>query len=265
MATGWRVVTHGGAGSDPSLSEATDEAGDLALQALEEGADPIDAACESVAWMEADGRFNAGLGSNLRSDGRSVQMDAACSDAAGRFGAVACIERVLHPVRVARNVSDTDHILLAGRGALALAREEGREEASEEQRGRARQQREPMDDHASPGDTVGCVVGDGQRFAAALSSGGTREAMVGRVGDVPLPGCGLRTGPAGAVAATGHGETIARRRIADAVYARLVDGQEPDAAIEPALQAADASLGLIAVAGQASAAASNRSMAYSCL
>ena len=43
-------------------------------------------------------------------------------------------------------------------------------------------------------------------FAAALSTGGTSITLYGRVGDVPIYGCGCYAGPAGAVACTGFGD-----------------------------------------------------------
>ena len=57
----------------------------------------------------------------MRLDGESMQMDASvmCSD--GKFGAGAGIERVRNPVRVARAVMDSPHLLLQGDGATRFA------------------------------------------------------------------------------------------------------------------------------------------------
>lgn len=249
------MVTHGGAGSDPSRTEATQAAARVALEALESGLDPLPAACRAVAHLEDDGGFNAGVGSNVRGDGETVEMDAACADSRGRFGAVACIEEVRHPVLVAEQVTGTDHLILSGKGARRFAREQGFEPFDPREHG------EPS---GSGADTVGCVLGDGETFAAALSSGGTREAMVGRVGDVPLPGCGLRAGEAGAVAATGNGERIAEERTADRAYELLVDGVEPVGVVDRILDRfEDAMAGLIVVGSDGGAGGSNRQMAYS--
>jgi isoaspartyl peptidase/L-asparaginase-like protein (Ntn-hydrolase superfamily) len=255
MDEGWRIVTHGGAGSHAQLSPVTDEAAQAAEQVLAAGYDPLAAACRAVAFLEDDGRFNAGRGSNVRADGDTVEMDAACADSEGRFGAVACLRETRYPVKAARVVADTDHLVLAGEGAHRVARERGLETLSPE----AFTRRED----APATDTVGCVVGDGETFAAALSSGGTKQAMVGRVGDVPLPGCGLRTGEAGAVAATGHGEVIARHRLADQVYHEIADGRPVREAVEDGTEGfGDRDVGLIAVAGTGAAGAANTSMAF---
>jgi beta-aspartyl-peptidase (threonine type) len=95
---------------------------DAALHALERAGDPVAAAVAGVVVLEDDPRFNAGTGSVIRIDGRSVQMDAAVMRSDGRFGAVAGIEEVKNPVRVALAVMDTPHLLLAGDGATRFAR-----------------------------------------------------------------------------------------------------------------------------------------------
>lgn len=116
------AIAHGGVGGDERTSDGCRKAVDAALAALEKGADPIDAAVEGVVIMEDDPRFNAGTGSRVRIDGETVQMDASVMRSDGTFGAVAGIERVKNPVRVARAVIDTPHILLAGDGATRFAR-----------------------------------------------------------------------------------------------------------------------------------------------
>ena len=72
--------------------------------------------------LEDDPRFNAGTGSRVRIDGETIQMDAAVMHSEGSFGAVAAIERVANPVRVARAVVGGPHRILAGDGATAFAR-----------------------------------------------------------------------------------------------------------------------------------------------
>lgn len=253
------ILVHGGAGSDPELSERTDEAARIAREALETGGSPLEAACHATAHLEDDPRFNAGTGSRLRADGATVQMDAACMGAQVGFGAVACVERVRHPVFVARHVLDTEHMILAGDGAQAFARARGMPDHDPTAAGDL--------DQPSPSsstDTVGCVVRAQGTFAAALSSGGTEDALVGRVGDVPLPGAGLHAGPAGAVAATGHGETIARRLLALRAYERLEAGHEPATIAEEAISGSDErALGVLVLGETGGVGASNRTMAWS--
>jgi beta-aspartyl-peptidase (threonine type) len=122
--TPWKAaaVAHGGQGSPPSKVDGCRAAVDAALKALEASGDPVDAAVAGVVVLEDDPRFNAGTGSVVRIDGHTVQMDAAVMRSDGRFGAVAGVEEVKNPVRVARAVMETPHLVLAGDGATRFAR-----------------------------------------------------------------------------------------------------------------------------------------------
>jgi L-asparaginase / beta-aspartyl-peptidase len=122
--TPWKpaAIAHGGVGNAPAYADGCRAAVDAALRALEAGADPVDAAVAGVVVMEDDPRFNAGTGAAVRLDGRSVQMDASVMRSDGRFGAVSGVEEVKNPVKVARAVMDTPHLLLQGDGATRFAR-----------------------------------------------------------------------------------------------------------------------------------------------
>ena len=120
----WKAaaIAHGGQGSPTTNADGCRAAVDAALKELQAGGDPVDAAVAGVMVLEDDPRFNAGTGSVVRIDGHTVQMDAAVMRSDGRFGAVAGVEEVKNPVRVARAVMDTPHLLLAGDGATRFAR-----------------------------------------------------------------------------------------------------------------------------------------------
>jgi L-asparaginase/beta-aspartyl-peptidase (threonine type) len=248
------VLTHGGAGSPSSHADGCQAAAEKGIAALEQGGDALAAALAATVALEDDPRFNAGTGSNLRLDGELVEMDAAVMTSDGRFGAVACIERVQNPVLVAARVLETPHLLLAGAGANAFARKLGFPDHDPVTEGARDKHRRALAELAGrgdgrygalaaswrkldiaalwnlegpmpPGDTVGAVVRDGHgRFAATASTGGTIYMLRGRVGDSPLMGCGVYAGPHGAVATTGVGEEIVRRQLARAVYGWLAEG-----------------------------------------
>jgi isoaspartyl peptidase/L-asparaginase-like protein (Ntn-hydrolase superfamily) len=120
----WKAaaIAHGGQNSPPGMVDGCRAAVDAALKELQRTGDPVDAAVAGVVVLEDDARFNAGTGAVVRLDGRTVQMDASVMASDGRFGAVAQIEDVKNPVRVARAVVDTPHLLLAGDGATRFAR-----------------------------------------------------------------------------------------------------------------------------------------------
>jgi L-asparaginase / beta-aspartyl-peptidase len=273
----WKAaaIAHGGQGSPPALADGCRAAVDAALRALEAGADPVDAAIAGVVLLEDDPRYNAGTGSRVRLDGATVQMDAAVMRSDGRFGAVAGVENVRNPVKVARAVMDTPHLLLAGDGATRFARSLGmpvydpmtaemREKTRDLQgkllahdpsvpaewktfdwRARWNFERPPDFVPAAAGaspldagtDTVGVAVraADG-RFGVALSTGGTALTLRGRVGDVPILGAGLFAGPHGAVAATGAGERIVEAGVARKVHEWLASGVSAEAAGKRALE-----------------------------
>lgn len=306
------ILTHGGASSPQSDSDGCIVAAEIAREALARGGDALEAAVIATAALEDDPRFNAGTGSNLRLDGRTIEMDAAVMAGDGRFGAVACVERVKNPVLVAARVLDTPHLLLCGTGATAFARQLGfADHDPETPAARSRHERAIAElrgvgdgafaaeaarfhpdtarrfwnfDSSKPAvgawglrsdepssapkprgsDTVGAVVRDRHgRFAAAASTGGTLYTLRGRVGDVPIPGAGIFAGPAGAVAATGVGEEIARRLLARTVYEWLADGVVPARAAQRALALFPdvVDIGVLIVGRDGQAITSNRSMA----
>jgi isoaspartyl peptidase/L-asparaginase-like protein (Ntn-hydrolase superfamily) len=250
------LLAHGGAGSDNAHSDGTDRACQLGLELMQSCTPVLDVACRAVEILEDDPRFNAGTGSRKRTDG-SVRMDAACMDSRRRFGAVSAIQHIKNPIRVARKVAESEYRLLTGEDAHQYAIELGFEKVDMTR----------MDSHAPGTDTVGCVVFDGEQFAAALSTGGTGGARPGRIGDVPLIGCGLYAGEHGAVAATGHGESITLNLTAYRTYEMLEQGIAPQEALDAAFgwfeDAQD--IGLLIISKQGHAGGSNRSMAWSTL
>jgi beta-aspartyl-peptidase (threonine type) len=250
------ILAHGGAGSDNTHSDGTDSACQQGLELMQSRTPVLEVACRAVAILEDDPRFNAGTGSRKRSDG-SVRMDASCMDSGKRFGAVSSIQHIKNPIHVARKVVDSEYRLLTGEDAHQYAVELGFEKVD----------MTCMDSNAPGTDTVGAVVFDGTQFAAALSTGGTGESRPGRVGDVPLIGCGLYAGEHGAIAATGHGESITLNLTAYRTYVMLAQGIAPQEALDIALGWFDESqdIGLLIVSRQGHVGGSNRSMAWSTL
>jgi isoaspartyl peptidase/L-asparaginase-like protein (Ntn-hydrolase superfamily) len=87
------------------------------------------------------------------------------------------------------------------------------------------------------------------------------------VGDVPLPGCGLYCGPAGAVACTGDGEFIALKLLAREVYGWLEQQMPPTDAVRNALALFEdgVDIGLIVSTSSGYAADANAGMPWSYL
>ena len=267
------LVCHAGSASNPAHSDGPHRAclaGLAVIAKQKKGA--LDATIAATQLLEDDERFNAGTGSNLRLDGTTVQMDASCMTSTGEFAAVAAIERVKNPIAVAQRLLGTPHVLLVGDGATAFARRCGFGDynpatpAAKERLRQVMAVTDPLGEwsrtelerawnyetplrEALGGDTVGSVAWDGRTFACALSSGGTTSVLRGRVGDVPLPGCGLFAGKHGAVAMTGDGEYIAKSLLAYRAYMELEAGRSPEQIVEWALSqlAQSVDVGIIVV------------------
>jgi L-asparaginase/beta-aspartyl-peptidase (threonine type) len=286
------AVVHGGAGSPRSRMDVTGRVAAKALAVMKAGRGALDGALAGVVMLEDDPRFNAGTGANLRLDGKTIQMDAACMDGeTGGFGAVAAIERVKNPVLVARKVMDTPHILIVGEGATRFARAMGfpdYDPTCAENKARFQRVKDilkgsdprqieawkrydwkkgwnfptPLKEALGSPDTVGCVTRDAAgRFAAAISTGGTTITFYGRVGDVPMFGAGIYAGPKGAVACTGNGEDIVKHLVAKATYDLLAQGLPAQKAVNQALAAfpAQIDLGLVAIGPQSTGGGCNYS------
>ena len=121
----YAILTHGGAASPSTMNDGCVVAAEAAQKILVAGGDALAAALAATVVLEDDPRFNAGTGSNLRLDGKVIEMDASVMTSDGRFGGVANVQRVKNPVLVAAKVRETPHLLLAGDGATAFARRIG--------------------------------------------------------------------------------------------------------------------------------------------
>src|SRR5947208_4066050 len=96
---------------------------ELAVRRMQEGADPLEAAIAGVNLVEDDpADMTVGYGGVPNEEG-VVQLDACVMHGpTARAGAVAALEGVKNPTRVAKLVMETtDHILLVGPGARHFA------------------------------------------------------------------------------------------------------------------------------------------------
>lgn len=220
------LIVHGGAWNIPD--EAVDDCRDGIRRALafgwkilSKGGKAIDAVEAAIVILEDDPTFDAGIGSHLNRDGR-VQLDAILMDGATlKAGAVAAVERVRNPIRLARQILEkSEHMMLVGSGAEKFAAENGVPLCAPEDlvidRERSAWSRCIEDSHAAEHHidhefgTVGAVALDAQNhLVAGTSTGGTCCKFPGRVGDSPLIGCGCYAdAESGGVSCTGHGEGI---------------------------------------------------------
>lgn len=245
------LAVHGGAWNVPNGDVAAHRVGVAeALEAgwvlLGRGGSAVDVVEAVVRLLEANPTFNAGYGAHLNRD-RQVELDASIMVGSDlEAGAVAALQRVRHPISLARQVmEESPHVLLVGRGAQKFAKQRrvplcrhrdllvGKElerflrirEGDTDLVAREFDS-EPLEVEFS---TVGAVAFDAAgRGAAATSTGGTQNKEAGRVGDSAVIGAGTYADDtAGAVSATGWGEGILRVSLAKGAVDRMAAGASP--------------------------------------
>jgi isoaspartyl peptidase/L-asparaginase-like protein (Ntn-hydrolase superfamily) len=243
-------------------------ANEKAAEVLTAGGSLVDAVEKGVNTAELDPEImSVGYGAYPNEEG-VVQLDAVIMDGlTHRAGAVAALEKIATPISVARRVMEkTYHVLLAGQDALRFALEEGFEpqqlltpKALEawmkwkadpnrkfHRRGdpsrRLITQPEPQASAATlehdDGDTITMAILDEKgNLAAGGSTSGLKWKVPGRVGDVPLLGCGIFVDNAvGAAGATGDGDEMQKFATSATIVERMRAGMDPQSACESVLR-----------------------------
>jgi N4-(beta-N-acetylglucosaminyl)-L-asparaginase len=222
-------------GSPPVVISSANglRATERAMELLRAGEDTLEAVVSGVNLVEEDPEdTSVGYGGLPNEDG-VVQLDASVMHGPTRgAGAVAAIEDILHPSRVAKQVMETtDHVLLVGRDATRFAvrmghqtrdllTPEARERWLEWKRGLSDRddwidpaERLPADVAAGPRTerdhgTINCNAIDARGgISGATTTSGLAWKIPGRVGDSPILGAGLYVdNEVGACGSTGRGE-----------------------------------------------------------
>jgi beta-aspartyl-peptidase (threonine type) len=250
-----RVIVHGGAGSAPDDPAARARVLEEAAERGADGGTVTDAIVAALRVLESDPRFNAGVGGAVQSDG-VVRTDAGVMTDDREVGAAAAMPGVEHAVDVARVIKEeTPHVLVSGVHAVDLAESFGVETDVDLRSERTRERwaslnapettdsrehlrfvRERFGEGERDHDTVGAVAREGDRLAAATSTGGRWCALAGRVGDVPQAGSGFYCARLGGASATGAGEDIARVTLSRRAVDHLERGRDPETAATLAIE-----------------------------
>ena len=194
-------------------------ANEASIKVLEKNGSALDAVEAGVRVTEADAENQSvGLGGRPDSEG-NVTLDACIMDSDGNAGSVGFLQNIKHPISVARKVmEETDHVMLAGKGALKFALKNGfkRENllTEESRKGwlewkknkRIKESWGPNDDH----DTITSLAQDNDgNLSGACTTSGLAYKLHGRVGDSPIIGAGMYVdNEVGAAGATGVGELV---------------------------------------------------------
>lgn len=201
-----------------------------------------------AAWPDRDG---------------SVTLDSCIMDGNGDCGAVSFLERIKHPVSVARKVMETTpHILLSGEGAQkfaianGFALENGKLSPAAEREWKKwleKSKYKPgmnienqrsfaaphfFDDGTANHDTMGTVAMDHSgKLAGMVTTSGVAFKMRGRVGDSPIIGAGLFVdNEVGAATSSGVGEEVIRICGTHTVVEQMRSGKSPEEACHEAVR-----------------------------
>jgi beta-aspartyl-peptidase (threonine type) len=227
----YMLVIHGGAGAiDANMPEeiknryysSLRNALEIGEKILKSGGKSLDAVEAVVNFLEDDSMFNAGKGAVLNSEGYA-QLDASIMDGKTlNAGAVAAVEHIKNPISGARVVMEkTKHVMMTGAGAEKVAELNGLTLVD-----RAyfiTSERTNSWNKANSKGTVGCAALDMEgNLAAATSTGGMTNKLVGRIGDSPIIGAGTyANNKTLAISATGKGEKFIKYNVAFRISALM--------------------------------------------
>jgi N4-(beta-N-acetylglucosaminyl)-L-asparaginase len=239
------------------------EANKAAWQVLQNGGRALDAVEAGVRVTEASQNCCVGLGANPDRDG-FVTLDASIMDENFNCGSVAFLERIKHPISVARRVMEkTPHVMLVGSGAQQFAVAEGFPLEEQKLSDDAKKSYEQwlkkseykpivnientkssafapakLDNGEWNHDTIGMVAMDAKgNLSGSCTTSGMGFKMRGRVGDSPIIGAGLFVdNEVGAVTATGQGEDVIRICGSHTVVELMRQGLSPGEACKKAVE-----------------------------
>ena len=232
-----KIIIHGGFFSESSTNIETKIAKQQALlrivkdsYAYLQNHSALETVVYAVSQLEDDELFNAGLGSQIQSDGK-IRMSASLMDGESqKMSGVINIEEVKNPIQVAQVLMQVDDRILGGSGATNFARKHGFEPFSTEIPQRRAEYEAKL---ASLGTgTVGCVALDNNgKIAVATSTGGKGFEIPGRISDSATVAGNYANEFCG-VSLTGVGEDIVSGAVATKIVTRVTDGFTLDAAFE---------------------------------
>lgn len=239
------------------------EANKAAWKVLSMGGRALDAVEQGVMVTEASQNCCVGLGANPDREG-FVTLDACIMDEFFNCGSVAFLERIKHPVSVARRVMEkTPHVMLVGSGAQQFAIAEGFPLEDQKLSPEARKAYEdwlkkseykPVINIENKGhgpfaparyesgewnhDTIGMVAMDANgNLSGSCTTSGMGFKMRGRLGDSPIIGAGLYVdNEVGACTATGQGEDVIRIAGSHTVVELMRQGLSPENACKRAVE-----------------------------
>jgi L-asparaginase len=254
-----KLIIHGGFFSESSTNHETKVAKQNALQRIVKDSyeflkthSALETVVYAVSLLEDDELFNAGIGSQIQSDGK-IRMSAAIMDGeTQKMSGVINIEEVKNPVKVAQILLQYDDRVLGGSGATNFARKNGFPSFSTVIPQRKAEYEAKLKSLGTG--TVGCVALDQNgKIAVATSTGGKGFEIPGRISDSATVAGNYANTFCG-VSLTGVGEDIVSNATAAKIVTRVTDGfslQEAFTKTFNELKPYDGFAGAIAIDNQA--------------
>lgn len=224
-----KIIIHGGFFSESSTNNETKIAKQQALLRIVkagysylENHSALETVVYTVSLLENDALFNAGIGSQIQSDGK-IRMSASIMDGTTlKMSGVINIEEVKNPIFVAQQLLDCEDKVLGGSGATQFARKNGFEVFSTEIPQRKAEYEAKLIGNGKG--TVGCVALDKEgKIAVATSTGGKGFEVPGRISDSATVAGNYANEFCG-VSLTGVGEDIVSGAVAAKIVTRVTDG-----------------------------------------
>jgi L-asparaginase len=225
-----KLIIHGGFFSESSTNQETKKAKQDALaeivtlgHAYLQNHTALETVVYTVALLEDNELFNAGIGSQIQSDGK-VRLSSALMDGkTEKFSGVINVEDVKNPIKIAQNLLAYDDRVLSGEGAQDFARKNGFEYFNPIIAQRQLEYEAKLNQNNNKG-TVGCVALDADgNIAAATSTGGKGFEIPCRVSDSATVAGNFANAHAG-ISCTGVGEDIVSGALAAKIVTRVTDG-----------------------------------------
>jgi L-asparaginase len=232
-----KIIIHGGFFSESVTDIETKIAKQQALLQIVKDAyaylqvhTAVETVVYAVSLLENNTLFNAGIGSQIQSDGK-IRMSASIMDGkTSKFSGVINIEEVKNPIKVAQVLMNEEDRVLSGLGANQFARAHGFDKFSTETPQRKAEYEAKVKSNGQG--TVGCVVLDKNgNIAVATSTGGKGFEIVGRVSDSATVAGNYANSFCG-VSLTGVGEDIVSNATAAKIVTRVTDGFTLEKAFE---------------------------------
>ena len=232
-----KIIIHGGFFSESATNHETKVAKQQALlRIVKDSYDylkthtALETVVYAVSLLEDDVLFNAGIGSQIQSDGK-IRMSASLMDGSTmKMSGVINIEEVKNPVQVAEVLLNYEDKVLGGSGATNFARAHGFKQFSTEIPQRRSEYEAKL--AATRIGTVGCVALDNEgKIAVATSTGGKGFEIPGRISDSATVAGNYANEFCG-VSLTGVGEDIVSGAVAAKIVTRVTDGFTLEKAFE---------------------------------